>query len=50
MNRQDLIKEYADYGFTVPEICAELNLEAWFVYSALHCVESDQFGSFDLNK
>ena len=36
MNRQDLIKEYADYGFTVPEICAELNLEAWFVNSALH--------------
>jgi hypothetical protein len=36
MNRQDLIKEYADYGFTVPEICAELNLEAWYVSSALH--------------
>ncbi len=35
MNRQDLIKEYADYGLTVPEICDELNLEAWFVNSAL---------------
>jgi hypothetical protein len=36
MNRQILIKEYADYGFTVPEICTELNLEDWFVISALH--------------
>jgi len=35
MNRQILIKEYADYGFTVPEICEELDLEEWFVISAL---------------
>lgn len=36
MNRQILIKEYADYGFTIPEICSELNLDEWFVNSALH--------------
>jgi hypothetical protein len=36
MNRQVLIKEYADYGFTVPEICDELNLEEWFVNSAMY--------------
>jgi len=35
MNRQILIKEYADYGFTVEEICKELNLWPELVKSAL---------------
>ena len=35
MNRQDLIKEYADYGFTEAEIAAELNIDLLLVNSAL---------------
>ncbi len=35
MNRQDLIKEYADYGFTESEIAEELNIDPILVNSAL---------------
>ena len=35
MNRQDLIKEYADYGLTEAEIAEELNIDPLLVNSAL---------------
>jgi len=35
MNRQVLIKEYADYGFTEEEIAKELNIDLLLVNSAL---------------
>ena len=34
-NRQDLIKECRDYGFSIKEIADYLDIEEWFVKSAL---------------